>query len=118
MSGCNQCNGDCKNCHNTMELTEAELELLDLLGQYAFLPIGRKPDSETPLSMFDCKLQAETASLALLCLEKKGLAVLDYDMPLKGFGDSQYLACPLRGSAALTLKGQQVLDLLEIQGIE
>ena len=118
MSGCNRCCGNCGDCHNFLELTDAELEIMGLLGQYAFLPIGRKQDSDMPLCIFDCSHQMETAGLALQCLEKKGLVVLDYDMPLKGFGDSQYLACPLRGSAALTLKGQQVLDLLEIQGIE
>ena len=35
-------------------------------------------------------------------------------MPLKGFNG--YGSFPLRGSAALTLQGQQVLDALSIQG--
>ena len=118
MPGCDSCSGNCKSCHNTMELTEPELEILDLLSQFAFLPIGRNVDSEIPLCIFDCKQPPETMGLAMLCLEKKGLAVLDYDMPINGFCDSRYLACPLRGSAALTAKGQQILDLLELQGIE
>ena len=118
MAGCNHCGSGCSNCSKSIELSEAELEILALLGQYAFLPICRKQDSETPLCVFNCSQCPETASLALLCLEKKGLALLDYDMPLKGFCDSRYFAHPLRGSAALTARGQQVLDLLEVHGIE
>ena len=53
--------------------------------------------------------------LALLCLEKKGLISLDYDQPL---GGCDYGAYPLRGSFALTARGQRVLELLEIQGIQ
>ena len=112
MPGCDHCGGNCRSCRNTVELTEPELEILDLLSQYAFLPIGRKADSEMPLCVFDSRYPPETTGLALLCLEKKGLTALDYDMPLNGFFDSRYLTCPLRGSAALTAKGQQILELL------
>jgi len=118
MPKCDPCRSSCKNCHNTIELAEPELEILDLLSQYAFLPIGREVDSEIPLCMFDCKQPPKDAGLAMLCLEKKGLTVLDYDMPLSGFCDKRYLTCPLRGTVSLTAKGQQVLDLLEFQGIE
>ena len=38
-------------------------------------------------------------------------------MKLKGFDDSIYAAYPIRGSMALTQRGQQVLELMEIQGI-
>ena len=50
-------------------------------------------------------------------MEKKGLISLDYDKPLKGFDDSAYSAYPIRGSMALTERGQLVLDLIERQGV-
>jgi len=118
MSGCNLCRGRCSNCHNVVELTDVELVILNLLGQYAFLPVGRKPESEMPIWFFDSEYNNEAACLALQCLAKKGLVILDYDIPLKGFEDSAYLACPIRGSIGMTAKGQQVLDLLDIQGTE
>ena len=57
-------------------------------------------------------------SLILQCLEKRGLISIDYDLPLAGFDDAAYAAYPIRGSFALTARGQQVVELLEIQGIE
>ena len=118
MAGCNSCSGHCIGCHNIVELTDVELAILNLLGQYAFLPVGRKPESEMPIWVFDSEYNNEAACQALQCLEKKGLIILDYDIPLKGFEDSTYLACPIRGSIGMTAKGQQVLVLLDIQGTE
>ena len=60
----------------------------------------------------------EEMSLLLQCLEKKGLISLDYDKPLKQFDESAYAAYPIRGSMALTERGQKVLELMEYQGIE
>ena len=56
-------------------------------------------------------------SLILQCLEKKGLISLDYDKPLRGFDEKAYEAYPIRGSMALTERGQKVMELLEYQGI-
>ena len=39
-------------------------------------------------------------------------------MPLKGFDDTAYRAYPIRGSFALTQRGQTILELLEMQGVE
>ena len=50
-------------------------------------------------------------------LEKKGLVSLDYDKPLKGFDESAYAPWPIRGSMALTDRGQKVLEMMEYQGI-
>jgi glucose-inhibited division protein A len=50
--------------------------------------------------------------------EKKALIDIDYHLPLKGFEYSAYAAYPLHGSMALTQRGQQVLELLEVQGVE
>jgi len=59
----------------------------------------------------------EEMSLLLQTLEKKGLISLDYDKPLAGFDDAAYDAYPIRGSMALTERGQTVLELMEYQGI-
>ena len=58
------------------------------------------------------------AALILLCLEKKNLVSIDYSTPLKGFSYAGYEKYPVKGSVALTNRGQQVLDLLEKQGIQ
>jgi hypothetical protein len=56
--------------------------------------------------------------LILQCLEKRGLISIDYDMPLKGAYGDAYAPYRVRGSFALTAKGQEILELLELQGIE
>jgi hypothetical protein len=46
------------------------------------------------------------------------LISIDYDLPLKGATGKTYETYPIRGSFALTARGQRVLELLEMQGIE
>ena len=53
----------------------------------------------------------------LQCLQKRGLISIDYDLPLKGFAGRTYEVYPIRGSFALTARGQRVVELLEMQGI-
>ena len=117
MSGCGNCCGNCGGC-GEMILSEGEIGLLLQLAQIPFLPIGRRADSEDPVFLEDPSLSPEEASLILRCLEKRGLISLDYDCPLKGWDYLAYSAYPIHGSFALTAKGQQVLDLLELQGLQ
>ena len=120
MSGCGNCSGNCQSCGKcggALVLNEGELRLLQQLGQIPFLPVARRADSVTPIYLGD-EYSAEEYSLILQCLEKKLLISIDFDTPLKGFDDAAYGAYPIRGSFALTAKGQQVLELLDIQGIE
>jgi hypothetical protein len=49
-------------------------------------------------------------------LEKKSLITLDFDKPLKNHTPSP--AYPIHGSMALTARGQQVIELLDVQGAE
>ena len=117
MSHCGHCTGDCGHCGGcgaSYVLNEGELSVLLLLEQYAFLPVARRADDLTPIYCGEGPLSAQEYSIILRCLEKKNLITIDFDMPLKGF--ESYGAYPLRGSAALTLQGQQVLDVLSIQG--
>ena len=119
MSGCGNCCGSCGSCGagSCMELTAGEIEMLGKLAQFAFLPVARKLGDDTPVYLEDAEKTMEEYSLILQCLEKRGLISIDYDKPLKSFNDAAYSAYPVRGSFALTERGQQVLDLLELQGI-
>ena len=101
-----------------MELTEGEIAMIRTLGQIPFLPVGRKIGDDIPVYLEESDRTTEEYSLILQCLEKRGLISIDYSMPLKGFDDSAYRVYPVRGSFALTMRGQQVLELLEMQGID
>lgn len=103
--------GSCSGCGRELELTEKEVDLLKELGQIPFLPVVRNMEDAIPV--FPGR-ENEEMSLVLQCLEKKGLISLDYDMPLQGFPYGNDCCC---GSFALTQRGQQVLELLEYQGI-
>ena len=123
MSGCGNCGGcadrgscgGCTGCGGSLELTRQEMDFLVLLGQVAFLPVARKLGDLTPVYLEEGN--REEMGLVLQCLEKKGLISLDYDKPLAGL-EAAYAAYPIRGSIALTERGQNVLELMEYQGIQ
>ena len=112
------CSGNCSacsGCARELVLTGKEIEFLSVLSQYAFLPVARNLGDLTPVYLEDG--EPEEMSLLLQCLEKKGLISLDYDKPLRGYEEAAYAAYPIRGSIALTERGQKVLELMEYQGI-
>ena len=120
MGNCSHCSGRCSGCAGCggcMELTEGEVKMLLTLGQIPFLPVARKMGEDVPVYLEDGEYTREEYSLILQCLEKRGLISIDYDKPLKSFDDSAYTPYPIRGSFALTARGQQVVELLELQGI-
>ena len=92
--------------------------MLRQLGQIPFLPVARSASSVDPVYLEEGELSPEKSSLALRCLEKRGLISIDFDQPLKGAYGEAYDAYPIKGSIALTILGQQALDLLEVQGVE
>ena len=114
MRDCTSCGG----CAKSLSLTREEISFLQKLGQLPFLPLGRTMGDPSPVYLEEGEENRELYSLLLQCLEKKGLVSLDYDQPLKGYEGAWYAACPIRGSMALTQRGQQVLALLEYQGAE
>ena len=122
MSGCENCSGNCGGCNGCcggqLELTEGEIRMLMALGQIPFLPVARKMGDDVPVFLEETEYTPDEYSLILQCLEKRGLISIDYDMPLKGFSGKTYESYPIRGSFALTAKGQQAVELLEMQGIE
>ena len=91
--------------------------MLQKLGQIPFLPVARKMGDMEPVYLEDQDHSREEYSLILQCLEKKGLISLDFAQKLRGFDDAAYSAYPIRGSMALTQRGQQVLEMMELQGI-
>ena len=101
-----------------MELTVGEVEMLRLLAQIPFLPVARKLGEDIPVYLEDTERTQEEYSLILQCLEKRGLISIDYDKPLKSFDGAAYWDYPIRGSFALTQRGQQAVELLDVQGID
>ena len=116
--GCGGCCGNCGGCGSTLVLTAEEITVLRLFAQIPFLPVARSASSMEPVYLEEGELSPEKSSLALQCLAKRGLISIDYSAPLKGFDDSAYADYPIRGSFALTERGQRVLELLEWQGLE
>ena len=116
--GCGGCCGNCGGCGSTLVLAEEEIAMLRLLGQIPFLPVARSAASTEPVYLEEGELSPEKSSLALQCLAKRGLISIDFDQPLKGAYGPQYDAYPIKGSIALTILGQQALELLEVQGVE
>lgn len=117
MSDCKNCAGGCSGCGKVLELSRGELDLLRALGQYSFLPVARKKDDMTPIYREETAYTEAEYSLFIQLLEKKQLIYLDYT-PLKGAKMGLYPEYPVHGSMGLTQRGQQVLELLETQGIE
>ena len=112
---CGDCGG-CGGCGRDMVLSEGEIRMLDALSQIPFLPVARRMGDDIPVYLEDG--DPEEQSLILQCLEKRGLISLDYDKPLKGFYSEAYDAYPIQGSFALTQRGQLVVELLSVQGVE
>ena len=120
MQNNHSCSGNCGNCGGCareLTLNEGELRLLDTLSEIPFLPVARKMGDLTPVYLEDDVYSREEYSLILQCLEKKGLISLDYDKPLKNFDDSAYSVYPIRGSMALTERGQTVVEMIQRQGL-
>lgn len=117
MQDCGSCSGHCGGCSRSLELGPGELEILKLLGQYSFLPVARKADDMTPVYREEGDYTPEEYSIIIQLLEKKGLILLDYT-PLRGADMSRYAGFAVHGSMGLTQRGQEVLSLLELQGIE
>jgi hypothetical protein len=93
------------------------MDILMELGQFAFLPIARRADDMVPVYLEEDRYGQAEYSLILQVLEQKGLVSLDYDRPLPGADLAAYAGYPVKGSMALTARGQTVVEMLEIEGI-
>ncbi|MBO5079237.1 MAG: hypothetical protein J6B67_06105 [Oscillospiraceae bacterium] len=113
------CSGNCDHCGGCageLVLSQPEITFLYDLAESAFLPVARSAGDNQPVYLEDDKNTREQYSLILICLEKKGLISIDFDMPLSGADMSAYAGFPIHGSIALTARGQEVLDVLDKQG--
>ncbi|MBR1780186.1 MAG: hypothetical protein IJ751_02125 [Oscillospiraceae bacterium] len=119
-AGCGSCCGSCGSCGGggAVTLTQLELNLLQTFAETSFLPVGRTPSGLSPMLLADGESDSPQTGLALTDLKLKGLIRIDYDLPLSNFDYDRFPAYSVHGSAALTAYGQEVLELLEIQGIE
>ena len=116
--GCSgNCSG-CSGCSGALVIGPEEIEFLNKLGQIPFLPVARKMGDLDPVYLEEGREAASRYTLILQLLEKKGLISLDFDTPMKGFSSELYAGYPILGSMALTGRGQQVLEMLEVQGAE
>ena len=113
------CSGNCEHCGGCageLVLSQPELALLNTLAVNAFLPVARSASDPAPVYLEDAEQTPQQYTLILQCLEKKGLISIDFDKPLLGADMSGYAGYPIHGSFALTARGQEVLDILSIQG--
>lgn len=116
---CKNCaGGGCGHCGAALELTREEIGLLRELAVYAFLPVARRADDMTPFYPEGTQLPQELYSAVMEHLQRKGLIDLDYGAPIGSYEGAGYAGLPVHGSVALTARGQQVLEALEIQGLQ
>ena len=111
------CGGGCGGCAKVLELTQGEIDLLQELAIYAFLPVARRADDMTPFYPEGEGYTLEEYSAILMHLERKGLISMDYGAPIGNYPADLYAAWPVHGSAALTQRGQEVVETLQITGI-
>lgn len=114
--GCTKCGG-CSGCGaGELLITPQELQILEQLGVYAFLPVARRADTMQAHCLEEG--MPEDSTLAIALLERKNLVRLDYDKPLSNFAYEAYGLYPVHGCMSLTRRGQRVLELLDIQGCD
>ncbi|MGI5935305.1 MAG: hypothetical protein ACOX7I_00635 [Oscillospiraceae bacterium] len=94
----------------------AEVSMLLKFAEVPFLPVARKEESGEPVYLEHRDRDEAEYGRIISSLCQKGLITLDYDMPLTNFDYAAYKSYPVRGSMALTERGQAVLDMLEVQG--
>lgn len=117
---CKNCGGNCGSCGGcgaSLELTQGEIALLQELAMYAFLPVARKTDDMTPHYPEGESYTQEEYSAILLHLERKKLIDIDYGAPVGQYSEALYAGLKVHGSMALTRRGQQVVEMLELQGV-
>ncbi len=103
----------CCGCGNTVYLTEKECRILSLFAEFSFLAVGLKKEGAFPMLLSE----KDDGGKELFMLKMKGLVDIDYDQPLVGFDYAPFSTFARLGSAALTEKGMDVLDAIDVVGI-
>ena len=113
---CQTCNRSmaCSGCQRNTSLNPLESALLEVFSGTPFLPVAIDRHSGRVL-LTDPEMEPNAASLALRMLQRRGLVQVDADLPLPNSDYSGYEDWT-HGSAALTARGQELLDAMEYQG--
>ena len=104
----------CSGCQRNTALNFLESALLDVFSVTPFLPVAIDRQSGRIL-LTDPEMEPNAAALALRMLQKRGLVRVDADLPLPNADYRGYEGWT-HGSAALTARGQELLDTMEYQG--
>ena len=113
--GGNHCGACCGGGYE-ITLSQPEIDILTYLSQFCFAPVKR--DRQTgELSLPVPELTAAAFGDALAALAAKNLVTVD-DIPLRGYDYGDRSDDYDRGSAALTARGQDAVDSMQIQGVD
>ena len=115
------CGGSCGGggCGQTVYITKEELKLLREFSQLPFLPVALSMGKGTPVYLREGETQpSEEVTTAIQMLQQKGWIRVDYSIPLQNYDYAAYSGYLQKGSMALTAKGIDLLEQLEITGIE
>ena len=111
------CAGGCAGCAGVLQLTEEECGFLLRFAELPFLPAAAKQEAGPPVFLTGSG-EKEVSPETISSLANRGLIRVDYNIPLLNYDYAEYRAYPMHGSMALTMRGQEVIELLEIQGLE
>ena len=112
------CAGGCTGCAGgVLQLSREEYGFLLGFAQLPFLPAAAKQSSGPPVCIAGTGGEAVSPK-TIASLVERGLIRVDYDIPLLNFDYGEYRDYPLHGSMALTAFGQEIIELMEIQGVE
>lgn len=109
------CSGCAGGCGLSPTLSAGERRLLESFAALPFQPLLRAEDGT--LLLPGPALEAKLAGAILPGLLRRGLVSADPEQPLRGFDYSLWGEGCSHGSAALTLRGQELLDDWEYGGI-
>lgn len=118
---CDNCEGSCggcSGCRSSLTITPVEYALLQQFAVTPFLPVAASWNLKIPIYLEETAYSAEEYGAALTGLSLKGLIRIDYDVPLSNFSYQAYQSYPMHGSMALTGRGQDIVEQLEIQDVE
>lgn len=111
------CPGSCAGCSSVISLTEDEVRLLDEFKQFSFLPVASKSEGK-PVYIKEDPDDKSDHSEIIIALRNKRLISIDYDLPLSNYDYANYAGCSNFGSMALTELGQDVVNQIDVSGID
>lgn len=111
--GCTQCGG-CSGC-GSIALTQSQLDVLARFAVMPFYPAGYMLPDDAPVCLDFCTPEEMQALQSLIA---QRLISSDPYETVAGADLSGYRSFQLHGSVALTRRGQQVIEQLDMQGLD